>query len=93
MLQDALSVVYPHMKLKVFVEDVTAFMEGRKRELPGTAEKVSRAMENEGRREFEAVDHARSKGRGEQGDCVVQPCGREVSGMQQERRSGSCNPR
>ena len=32
------------MKLKVFVDDVTAFLEGRNKELPGIAEKVLRAM-------------------------------------------------
>ena len=42
-LQDALSKVvkvFPPLKLKVFVEDITAFMEGRYNELAGIAEKV-----------------------------------------------------
>ena len=46
-LQDALSKmvkVFPPLKLKVFVEDITAFMEGRYNELAGTAEKVSMSI-------------------------------------------------
>ena len=33
------------MKLMVFVDDVTAFLERRSKELPGIAEKVLRAMD------------------------------------------------
>ena len=32
-----------------------------------------------------------TEGREEQGDCVMQLFGSEVSGMQQERKSGICN--
>ena len=39
--------MYPHLKLKVFADDITAFMEGRNKELPGIAEKVLRAMNME----------------------------------------------
>ena len=38
---------YPPMKLKVFVDDVIAFMEGRNQELEIIAEKVLRAMRRE----------------------------------------------
>ena len=47
MLQDALSKVvkvFPPLKLKVFVEDITAFMEERYNELAGIAEKVSMSI-------------------------------------------------
>ena len=47
MSQDALSVVvkiYPTKMLKVFVDDITACLEGRNKELPDIAEKVPRAM-------------------------------------------------
>ena len=46
-LQDALSEVvkvYLPMKLKVFVDDIPAFLEGRNKGLPDIAEKVVRAM-------------------------------------------------
>ena len=46
-LQVALSEVMkvcPSLKLKVFVEDITVFMEGRNKELAGVAERVLRAM-------------------------------------------------
>ena len=36
-----------------------------------------------------AVEHGKRQGRKEQGNCVVQSLGREVSGMQQKRRSRS----
>ena len=49
--------VYPPSTLKVFVDEITAFMEGRIKELPGTAETILRAM-----RRFEVVDHGRRKG-------------------------------
>ena len=44
-------------------------------------------MEGGRRKEFAAVDHGRRKGRDGQGDYVMQLFGREVSGIQQERRS------
>ena len=70
--------VDPLLKLKVFVDDITAFMEGRNKKLSGIAEKVLKS---------------RKRRREEQSQCVMQPLGREVSGMQQERRGGSCDPR
>ena len=36
--------VYPPSKLKVFVDDITAFMEGRNKELAGVAEKVLKSI-------------------------------------------------
>ena len=39
--------VYPSLKLKVFVDDVAAFMEGRNWELPGIAGKVVRSISRE----------------------------------------------
>ena len=47
-LQDALSEVmkvYPPMKLQVFVDDITACLEGRNKELPKIAEKVVKRWE------------------------------------------------
>ena len=39
--------LYPPMKLKVFVDDITAFLEGRSKESPEIAEMVTRAMRME----------------------------------------------
>ena len=50
MLQDALSEVvsvYPSMKLKVFVDDITACLEGRNKELPKIVEKVLKTSKND----------------------------------------------
>ena len=63
--QDALSEVMkvsPPLKLKVFVDEITAFMEGRNRELPGIPEKVLRAMREEVAEDSEVVEHGRRKG-------------------------------
>ena len=49
-LQDAPSEVmkvYPLLKLTVFADDVTAFLEGRHGESPGVAEKVLKSMRRE----------------------------------------------
>ena len=49
-LQDASSEVMkvcPPLKLKVFVDDITAFMEGQYKELPGVAEKVLKTIRRE----------------------------------------------
>ena len=40
---------------------------------------------------FVVVDHGRSKRRKDQCDSAMQLSGREVSGMQQERMSRTCN--
>ena len=49
-LQDALSevmMVYPLQKFKVFVDDITAFMEGRNKEKAGIAWKVLKSIKGE----------------------------------------------
>ena len=54
MLQDALSDVtkiYPLPKLRVFVGDITAFMDGRNKGLVEMAEKVLKEAEHRGRGE------------------------------------------
>ena len=60
-LQDALSLVtkfYPHLKLWMFVDDITVFMNGRNKELVEMAEKFSEEVEERGREEWlDAVDH------------------------------------
>ena len=60
-LQDALSEVtkiYPPLKLLVFVDDITAFMNGINKELVEMAEKVFDEVEERGRGEgLQAVDH------------------------------------
>ena len=75
-LQDALSEemkVYPSLKLKVFVDDITAF-----KELAGIAEKGPEGDETgSGGEGSKAVGHGRGEGREEQSHCVMQLCGRE----------------
>ena len=60
------------------MEDITAFVEGRNKELAGFAEKVlkpiGREVEEKG---FEALHHGRRNRGREQGDCVVQLSGRK----------------
>ena len=54
--------VYALVKLTVFVDDFTAFMEGRNKELPGFCGEGVEVDEDGGSREgFEAVDHGRRK--------------------------------
>ena len=60
-LQDALSEVMKVLKLKVFVDDITAFLEGRNKELAGIAEKVLTSMKKEGRREDSKVVEGKSE--------------------------------
>ena len=60
-----LMMVYPTMKLRVSVDDITAFMESWNKALPGIAERVLRAMRRVCRRE----------GWEEQGDGVTQLLG------------------
>ena len=73
--QDALSEVvklYPPMKLKVFVDDITAFLEGRSKESPEIAEMVTRAMSME---VAEKAESCRSqKGREEGKSKVTASC-------------------
>ena len=88
-LQDALSEVtqiFPPLKLLVFEADITAFMNGRNKELVEMAEKVFQEVEVRGRGEgLEAVDHWRRKRKKEQGNHFLQVSGGEVSGMQQKK--------
>ena len=52
-LQDALSEVmkvYPPLNLRVFVDDITAFMQGQHKDLPSLAEKVLKSIRREKRR-------------------------------------------
>ena len=81
------------LKLKVFVDDITACMEACNKELAGIAEKVLMST----RREVEEKGLKLSTMEGakegkEQSHCVLQFFGREVSEMQQKRRNGSCQP-
>ena len=70
---------------------VTAFTEGRNKDLVGIAGKVLKSMKRKVEEEgSEAVNHGRRKRRKEQGGCAMQVSGGEVSGKQQKRRSG-CN--
>ena len=61
MLQDALSevtTIYPPLKLRVFVDDSKAFMNGRNKELVEMAEKAFPNNDKRGRgKGLEAVDH------------------------------------
>ena len=60
-LQDALGEVtnfYPLLKLRMFVDDITVFKNGRNEELVEMAEKFSEEVEERGREEWlDAVDH------------------------------------
>ena len=74
-LQDALSEVMkvcPPLKLRVFVDDIGAFMKGRNKVLPGIAEEVLRSMKMEV--EEKGLRLSITEGerrRQEQGDCVI----------------------
>ena len=75
-LQDALNEVLkvcPPMKLKFFVDEITALMEGRSKELAGIEEKVLRAM----RMEVEEKEQTLSltEGRKEGKSKVIASCG------------------
>ena len=71
--------MYPILKLKVFVDEITAFMEGRKKDLAGIAEKVLKSTKKKGRGErVEVVDHRRRERREEQGDRFMRSCGRKL---------------
>ena len=79
--KDALSEVMKVLKLKVFVDDITAFMEGRNKELAGIAEKVLTSVKKGGRGEDSI---SRRRRREEQGDCEekFQECSkREEAGL------------
>ena len=95
-LQDALGEVMkvcPPMKLKVFVDDIKAFLEGRDKELPGIGEKVLRAMRMEV--EEKGLELSITEG-GEEGQSkVIASCSyltETFSGKQQKRRRRPCTP-
>ena len=69
MLRDALSEVMQvlPLRLKVVVEEITAFMEEQNKEVPGLAKIVFKSIGDGHRREgFETVDHGSWKRRTEQ---------------------------
>ena len=76
--------VFPPLKLKVFVEDITVFMEGRYNELAGVAEKVWMFVKGGGEL-FQVVEHGRRESWTEQGDGVVWASRGDVLGMQKKR--------
>ena len=78
--------VYPPLKLMVFVDDITAITEGRSEELPGIAEKIVRAMIMEVLEKGLELPITGGRKEGES-----QSSGGEKSGMQQQRRSMTCN--
>ena len=51
--------IYPHLIVRVFVDDITAFLSGRNKELVEMAEKVRRKLKRERSRgeRLEVVDH------------------------------------
>ena len=80
------------MKLKVFVDDITAIVKRPNMGLPCVADKMLEVIRMEVVREgFDAVDHGRMKKRKNQGDCVMQLSVIEVSGMQQKKKEWSCH--
>ena len=70
---------YPPMKLKVFVDDVIAFMEGQNQELEIIAEKVLRAMRREEKKGLKLFITEGGKERRSKTHCFMQLFGREVS--------------
>ena len=76
--------VHPPVKLKVFVDYITAFLEGRNKALAGIAEKSNE--NGRGGKRVRNCHHVRRKGGKEQGHCVMHVSGREVSGMQQKKK-------
>ena len=57
-LQNALGEVTMPLKLWMFVDDITVFMNGRNKELVEMAEKFSEEVEERGREEWlDALDH------------------------------------
>ena len=65
-LQDALSEVtkiYSTLKLRVFVDDITALVKGRNKEVAELAKKVMKKVERRGERRLQIVNHLTRKGR------------------------------
>ena len=63
--------VYPLLKLKVFVDDITAYMEVRNKELPGSAEKVLKSIRREEEEKGMKLSITEKKGRA-RCLCIVQ---------------------
>ena len=81
------------MKLDVFVDEITAFMEGRDGGWSGSKGGIFEGNEmGSGREGFEVIDYGRRERRAKEGDCVMGLLGRSFREMQQERRSRLCNP-
>ena len=78
--------VFAPLKLKVFVDDIIALMEGQNKELQGFAEKVQMSMRRRCKRNRFRLSIREG---GKEGKSkVISPCiySEEVSGVQQERR-------
>ena len=80
------------MKLKVFGDDLATFMEkGQHKGLPGVPQKVLRAMRREVEKKGLNLSITEGWKEGKSKVIEVSWTGRVVSGMQQERRSRTCN--
>ena len=79
---------YPPLKLRLFVDDVTALLMGKNREVAEMAMKVMRGLEEEvEKKRPQVVSHGKWEGRKEKDDCVVWLLGGRAASMQQGRRS------
>ena len=78
--------VYPPMQLKMFVDDITASLEWAKRGVGRYCGEGSDGKKDGcGEKRSKAVGPGRRNRGEEQGDCVIESSGREVSGIWQER--------
>ena len=97
-LQDALSEVmkvYPTLKLKVFVDELTAFMVERNKELASIAEKVLKLIKEEVQENgFEVVNRRRRERKQEQRHCLViwKRSSRNAFFFQKNKRQASKTP-
>ena len=88
-LQDALSEVtniYPPLKLRVFVDDISALLMGKNKVVAEMAEKVMKRRREEVEEKGLKLSIT-GNGEKEQDDCVVWFLGRRAASMQQRRRS------
>ena len=87
-LQDALSEVtniYPSLKLRVFVDDITALVQGRNEDVAEMAKKkkVMKKLKDEVEKKgLKLFSHWKWQGRKEQDDCVVWILGERAEPMQ-----------
>ena len=92
-LQDALREVtkfYPPLKLRVFVDDITALLRERNKVVAEMAKKVMKKLKEEVQRKgAKLLVTEFGKERKEQDDCVVWLLGERVASIQQRRRSHS----